>query len=375
MFKKILQLVALMMTVLHLWGQPMRAEKDTLKEKTAFKKTVTISGLLQPRYTVSLTPGVDVKGMHFDSASKAVTNSFSVRRARVMVAAKINDHFEALILSNLSEFANNPVTGKVLENAYVRYTRNEHFKIMAGQFRPFIGLEDYTPVDFISSLDFTNGYYEFGRNGWQSFQIGTAVYGEIKKGLRYYAGIHNGNGRNQNTDNDNRKHIYGRVEADLAKGITIGANAGSGGYRKVRGDMLGADIKTVFQLGQRFELRVNAEYKEGTNFVYYDSLKIKPDVHDVRIRNFYVAPVVKYGLNQFGVKSIEVSSRYEYLAQSTGFRLNPCQTLIPMLGFEFEDKYSACLQLGAELTGFRNNLHGTTAYSRNMMVAQLQLRF
>lgn len=374
MNKSILLLAILLVLSFLTSAQEKQPNKDSIKNKVVSGKTITISGVLQPRYTVSLTPGVDVNGTHFDSAAKAINNNFSLRRVRFQVKAQLNEHFEAGILVNFAEFAGNP-TGKVLENAFVKYNMNRHFHLMAGQFRPFIGIEDVIPADLIRSVDFTNGYYSFGKNGWQSFQAGVAVFGDISKKLRYYAGVHNGNSRNQATDNDNRKHVYGRLEADIAKNITLGANAGYGSFKNTKGDMYGADVKSSFKLGNNWHFDLDMAYKNGTNFSYFDTLKVKPALKDIRISNFYAIPIIRHDFNLSGLKSIEFSNRYEYLTESNHYNPNPRQTFTPMLGFEFVEKYSAFFQIGAVIDAYKNNIPKTTTYSHNTMVAQLQLRF
>lgn len=356
-------------------AQSAAPKEDSIKNYSDFKRALSFSGLFQPRYTMSLTPNVDVNGNHFTVANKAVNNSFSLRRARFQVRAQVNDHFDASLLVNFAEFNNSNVSGKVLENAYVRYTLNDHFHLMAGQFRPFIGIEDYIPVEFISSLDFSNGYYTFGRNGWQSFQVGMAVYGDIKKGFRYYAGANNGNGRNQVADNDNGKHVYARFEADMGKAITVGANAGVGTDHDARGNMMGADLRTEFNLTDRFKLSFKTVYKEGTNFALYDTLKVKPSITDIRIHNFYAIPVLRYELRLPRLRSIELSNRYEYLVESNHYNFNPRHTFTPMLGLEFADKYFACFQLGAIIDQYKHNIPQSSVYSHNTVVAQIQVKF
>ena len=87
-----------------------------------------------------------------------MSNSFNLRRARFIVKSKINDRFDLGIMLNFSEFNSSNVSGKVLEQAFVRYAHNKHLKIQLGQFRPYFGIEDEIPADFIKSVDFSNGY-------------------------------------------------------------------------------------------------------------------------------------------------------------------------------------------------------------------------
>ncbi|WP_315815177.1 porin [Paraflavitalea speifideaquila] len=191
---------------------------DTVTNFSAFQRSLSFSGVLQTRYMASLNNNVDVNGKHFDpnttTTPKPVRNTFLVKRARFMIRANINDHFSANILVNFADFNGSP-SNKVLENAYIKYSLNKYFNVQVGQFRPFFGIEDALPVDIIRTLDFSNQYYAFGRNGWQSFQVGLSVFGNIDQqgNLRYFAGLYNGNNRNQATDDDDTKNAYARLEA------------------------------------------------------------------------------------------------------------------------------------------------------------------
>ncbi len=58
------------------------------------------------------------------------------------------------MMLNFAEFNSSNLTGKVLEQAFVRYSHNKHLKIQLGQFRPYFGIEDEIPSEFIKSVDF-----------------------------------------------------------------------------------------------------------------------------------------------------------------------------------------------------------------------------
>jgi hypothetical protein len=95
-----------------------RDPKDTVRNFSTFKRSLAISGLLQMRYVASMTDSVDIYGKNF--TGEGITNSFQLKRVRVMVKTNINDHFDANILMNLAEFSGT-VQNKVLENAFIRY--------------------------------------------------------------------------------------------------------------------------------------------------------------------------------------------------------------------------------------------------------------
>ena len=127
-----------------------------------------------------MTDSVDVGGNA--CLDKGVSNSFSLKRVRVMLRTDINNHLDANIMVNLADFSGNP-QAKVLENAFIRYRFNSAFNVQMGQFRPFFGAEDIYPADIIKSLDYSNQYYLFSASGWQGFQLGITLYGELHPGM------------------------------------------------------------------------------------------------------------------------------------------------------------------------------------------------
>lgn len=353
---------------------------DTITNFSAFQRSLSFAGVLQTRYVASLTKDVDVNGKHFDpSATKGVTNTFLVKRARFMVKANINDHFSANILVNFADFNSDP-TNKVLENAYIKYSLNKHFNIMAGQFRPFFGIEDALAVDIIRTLDFSNQYYAFGKNGWQSFQIGLSVLGDVTNNgkLRYFAGAYNGNNRTQPSDDNNTKNFYGRLEADIiAKDFTIAVNGGTGSLgASATGNAWGADATAKIDLSAKWHILLMAEYKSGTNFIAYNSstLTPKPGIGQFRMQGFYVFPTLRYEYKRPRVRAIEFSSRYEYFDENYKLNSNVRQTLTPNISLIFADNFYAALQVGVSIDLYRKDIPLTTAYTNKLAYAQLQIR-
>lgn len=355
----------------------------TIMNYSAFKRSVAINGLMQTRYVYSLTDNVNINGVHFDEDNTSIshnTNSFLMRRVRVNTRATINDHFDASVLINLAEFSGN-TTNRVLENAFIRYHKSKSFNIMAGQFRPFFGPEDMLPADIIKSLDYSNQYNLFSNSGWQSFQIGVAVYGDLntdgKLPFHYYAGAYNGNNRNQPLDNDDRKNYYGRLEADLAKNVRIGINAAQGSWTDQKGHAWGGDISAIMPLAKCFKFELISEYKEGTNFAEFAAAPAaeKRAVGDYYNRGFYVFPNFRYECNMPRLRSIEFSSRYEYLQENYKVNDNLRQTVTPMVSFEFADDYYARIEVGCMIDMFKHDIANTAQYSHNTGVVQLQVRF
>lgn len=355
-------------------------KKDTISNYSKILRNTSFSGLLQTRYLVSITDNVDVTGTNVTDNDKLVSNSFNVRRARFLIKSKINDRFDLGMMLNFSEFNNSSLTGKVLEQAFVRYAHNNHIKIQLGQFRPYFGIEDEIPSEFIKSVDFSNGYYLLGKNGWQSFQTGITFYGDInnaKYPFKYYIGATNGNSRGQDNDNDKSKHAYLRLEKDFKNNLKLGINGGIGSFTNKTGDVIGADLEKVFTINKKWSLEVISEYKEGTNFSEFASTKLspKPEMKDFRFRNFYLNPIIRYNLNTPRLRSIELSSRYEYLNPNYQLDGNVRKTITPMLNLEFADQYFACLQIGAMIDDYQKNVPLTSEYDHTTLFAQVQVRF
>jgi len=353
---------------------------DTLKNYSAYKRKLTFAGVLQTRYVRSLDKDVDINGRNFDPATtKAISNTFLVKRARVMVKGDINDHFSANILANLAEFNSDP-TNKVLENAYIKYSLNEYFHIQAGQFRPFFGIEDAVAVDIIRTLDFSNQYYAFGKNGWQSFQTGISVLGNVIAGgkVRYFAGAYNGNNKNQSSDDNNTKNLYGRLEADFLKDFTIGINVGSGSMASSSiGQAYGADATAKIPLSKKFDLLLMAEFKTGANFLAYNADKqlSRPDMSEYQMQGFYFFPTLRYNHESRRLRAVEFSCRYEYFDENYKLASNPRQTLIPNVSLIFADDFYAAVQFGVAIDRFKNQVPLSATYNHSLGYVQLQIRF
>jgi hypothetical protein len=352
---------------------------DTITNFSAYKRSVTLSGLLQTRYVASMNKDVDVNGLNFNpDSTKGITNTFLVKRVRVMLKANVNDHWSANILVNFAEFNQSP-QGKVLENAYIKYSLSKYFNVVAGQFRPYFGIEDALSVDIIRTLDFSNQYYAFGRNGWQSFQVGLSVLGAVTSDerLRYFAGVYNGNGRNTATDNNNTKNFYGRLEGDPLKNVTVAFNAATGntGGQGI-GNAWGGDATAKIPIAHKWFLLLMGEYKSGTNFQALDTNTVVHDasVSQFRMHGFYFFPTFRYEYKSPRVRAIEFSCRYEYFDENYKVAANFHQTLIPNVSFIFADNFYAALQVGVSIDWYKHDIPLSTFYDHNLAYAQLQIR-
>ena len=356
-------------------------DKDTITNYSSYKRSIGFAGLLQARYVASLTKNVNVNGKNFnDAADNRITNNFNLKRVRLQVKGTVNDHFSANLMVNFAEFSSNPAN-KVLENAYVRYSLNKHFNIQAGQFRPFFGIEDSMPVDIIRSLDYSNQYYAFGASGWQSFQLGVTILGDITKPgqipVRYYVGVYNGNNRNQANDNDNAKNYYARIESNLAKKLVLGVNAAHGSLGKGSGNAFGADVVATEKLNSSWQLSLGGEYKNGTNLALFNTLTTTnpPRLSDVRMQGFYIFPIIRYTYNRPRLRAVEFSSRYEYFVENYKLDRNPRQTIIPHISMIFADDFYAAIQAGVSIDLYKRDIPLSTTYSSKLAYVQLQVRY
>jgi hypothetical protein len=355
-------------------------DRDTITNYSKYKRSIGFAGLVQTRFLASFSDHVDINGKNFnETAVSKNTNAFQLKRVRLQVKGNVNDHFAANIMFNFAEFNANP-TNKILENAYIKYTLNKHFNIQAGQFRPFFGIEDALPVDVIRTFDYSNQYYAFGASGWQSFQIGLTLFGDVtakaKIPVRYYLGVYNGNNRNESTDNDNAKNFYGRLEAELTKKLIFGINAAVGSMGKGQGDAWGADLVTTQKLGDKWQFSLSGEYKNGTNLALFNTYTTQaPALDNVRMQGFYVFPILRYNANLPRLRGIEFSSRYEHLDVNYKLDKNVRQNIVPNISLVFADDFYAAIQTGVTINLYDRNLPLTNTYNSHLYYLQLQVRF
>ncbi|NAW51125.1 porin [Elizabethkingia argentiflava] len=340
-----------------------------------------IKGLFQARYMVQTRQDVDVNGMHHSDHTGA-SNNFMIKYMRVQMRTQISKRTEVVALANFADFKNDP-KGKVLENAFLKYTFNPKIAVTVGQFRPWFGIEETYPVDVIKSLDWSNQYTEFGKLGWTSFQIGASVGGKLQLGklpFQYAVSLVNGNGKNQLSDNESGKHYSTRLLLGLAPKyhLNLGLNAGVGEVFSRKIYALGADISGEVQLNPRWSVDMQLEAKQATNHVLYYSLAESlrtNNLDDYLIRGIYFLPHLRYNIHYHNLSALELSCRYEYL--DTNFRLNsnPRYTITPMFGLEFLKNYGGRIQFGMQLDRYKKQLENTTQYNNNLFIVQVQSSF
>lgn len=339
-----------------------------------------LKGLLQARYLESFGDNVDVLGMHH-STGDVTQSSFDIKRMRVGLNTKLSEATEVVILVNLADFKSD-TKGKVLENAYGKYTFNKYIALTGGQFRPAFGIEELVPVDIIKSFDFSNQYYEFGKNGWTSFQIGASATGSFDVGkipVSYAVSVLNGNGKNVEMDKDNGKQYSTRWVFGLSKEhkINLGLNGGFGKVFKEDVFAIGADITSDFKLTDKFTFDLQIEYKQGTNHNLYFSLPADQRVGEVsnyQMRGVYFLPNLRYIVNYKKLTALELSCRYETFDPSYKINSNVRQTYTPMISLEFGKAYTGRIEMGFEIDRFDRSIPDTSSYNDELFLIQLQLR-
>lgn len=337
-------------------------------------------GLFQARFLAAMSDNVDILGAHH-STGEVTQTSFDIKRMRVGVNSKLSEAAEVVILVNLADFKSD-TKGKVLENAYAKYTFNKYIALLGGQFRPAFGIEELVPVDIIKSFDFSNQYYEFGKNGWTSFQIGASATGAFDLGkipVNYSFSILNGNGKNQEKDSDNGKLYSTRWVFTLSKAhkINLGLNGGIGAVQTQDVFAVGADFTADFRLTDKLNFDFQVEFKQGTNHNLYFSLPVTSrtiNVADYQMRGIYFLPNLRYLIDYKRLTSLEVSCRYERFDPSYKLNSNLRQTYTPMVSLEFGKAYTGRIELGFEIDRFDKSIPDTTTYNDNLFLIQFQCR-
>ncbi len=351
-------------------------KKDTISNYSFYKKGFKMGALFVAEYKSSLTHNVDMNGLHNSEGVDSYDGTF-LRYVRVSGKYQLNDKISATVLVNLADFKNDPQT-RVLENAFIRYEYNSYINIQVGQFRPYFGLEDLYPYEFNKSYVWSNNYDEFGKNGWQSFQLGVALTGSLsKKGipLNYYISAVNGNGKNKTGDNDKSKDVTARIDYKFFKKLKIGVNGGFTNYKNQKANAYGIDAEFISPITDKWNFAMDAEYKNGTNFNQFNASTIEnKSLDDFRMAGFYFTPRLTYNLNKPRIRGIEVSARYEYFEKLKTLN-NPRETITPMMSILLADNYAARLSVGFVFDRYKNTYENTSMYNTNYLFSQFQFKF
>ena len=357
---------------------PSAAKDTTAKKSERPEKKIQLAGMMIVRYAWSPNKHIDVNGLHHTAEDGYSTDAFAVRRVRLSAKAPLGPRAEASLLLNATDFTGNP-QNKVLENAFLKYRFSDYLNLQVGQFRPFFGREDLYPEEQLETLEWSNGYYAFGANGWQSFQQGATLFGKVSLGkipLSYYIGVFNGNGRNVAMDNNRGKLFPLRLEAALHPHTKLGLNGGLGKEGGSRTWALAADIDQRVPLGERWALHLQAEYKTGFNSsLYFSDTAHAKITRDYRISGVYVLPSFSYAIHKGSVQSAGLSMRWETLDASNCSDNNRRNTCSPMLCLQLCDPCPLRIELGALINDFAYKVPNTTSYSGTRYVCQVKAAF
>ncbi|MFC6861239.1 porin [Zunongwangia atlantica] len=368
---------------------PLSAQtaKDSSK-LSDFQKRMELKALVVGRYAASFDENIDFEGNHFskdlENDQEIVNNSFQMEYVRFATSFYINDRISTSILLNLANFNNESVSRKVLENAFVQYKANPYFTIRLGQFRPYFGLEDLHPFQLNNSYRWSNQYFLFGQNAWQSFQIGAAVYGELSKKnipLKYYFTVYNGNNRNQSQDNDNNKNYSLRFEVLPLDILQIGINGAITNKHHQNANAYGADLKITYPISKTWEIDAHMEYKRGTNFTAYnEALATGILTNNLKLNDFYMEGIynllrAKKYLNLPYLKALEFSIRQEYLDTNSQVNGDILRSHIPMISLVLAGDYDAKLSLVGVFYDYQTNIENTSQYDSTRALIQFQVAF
>ncbi|QGK77060.1 porin [Flavobacterium sp. SLB02] len=359
-------------------GQTTDSNAQTEVKYPQFK----VQGLFQGRYLSGFSHGIDATTGLQHTNGDAVEDTFDIKRMRLGLTTKLGEGFDIVILANFADFKSDP-KGKVLENAFARYTFSKNIGVMAGQFRPAFGIEELNPADILRSFDYSNQYTEFGNNGWASFQIGASVFGSFNLGklpVSYAFSAVNGNGRNQVSDKDDGKQYSSRFAFELDKkhNINFGINGGIGEVFNHKVFAVALDLTADFKLSDKLILQTQLEAKQGINHYLYYSLAADSrttNINDYEMRGAYFLPNLRYEIKYQKLTAIEFSCRYEYFDRSFKINSNARQTYTPMAGLEFGKGYTGRIEMGMQFDNYKHNIANSTAYDNNLFIIQFQGRF
>ncbi|MDT0690984.1 porin [Salegentibacter sp. F188] len=364
-----------------IYGKECLAQGRVIEDTTpVVQKSFRLNALIVGRYSASLNENIDVTGKHFYSQEEGiVSNSFEMQYVRLSTTFGITDRITSSILLNLADFKHPNVSEKVLENAFINYSYNPYLNLRFGQFRPFFGLEDLHPFQLNNSYAWSNQYSLFGRNGWQSFQLGAAFFGSlapVEVPLYYYFTVYNGNNKNQLMDSDSSKNYTLRIEYYPFSVLKLGINGGTANYNKQRGYAFGLDAQLRYSVSNRLDFDMNVEYKKGTNFLAYrSSLEEHPDLNMYKMEGIYSLYQLRYYINKPRIRALELSFRHEYLNSDTTIPNNDLNSYVPVISMVFANMYDVKLSLVGVINNYQDNIPNSAQYDHSRVLMQLQVAY
>ena len=281
---------------------------------------------------------------------------------------------------NLADFKYENLTNRILENAFINYAGNDYFNLRLGQFRPYFGLEDSYPFQLNNSYKWSNQYSLFGKNTWQSFQIGAAVYGNLlpqKIPVYYYFTAYNGRIKNNFHNKPNTENYALRFEYFPLPYLQLGINGAVANYENRYANAYGIDAKLSYFFNKNWKLDMHTEYKNGTNFLEFEKAnqEVNEPLKNYRSQGMYVLFHLKYGVNNSWLQALEFSFREEYLDENIQKSGRILREHIPMLSLVYVGDYSSKLSLVGVISDYQTNIPGSRQYDGSKILIQYQIAY
>ena len=331
-------------------------------------KKIRVNTLIMGGDGASTTANAKTNGKNHEDGVPS-TDGFYLRYVRFQAKINLKKNSSAQLLVNLADFKDNPPT-KALEIATVKYKFNTYANFQIGQFRPYFGLEDRYSVDIHKSYIWSNQHSLFGKNHWQSFQLGAAFFGSLedkKISLKYFYTFSNANGKNQKGDSDN----YKTHSVRLVKANSLSTNVAFEGVKGETTNVYGADFNIEKKLN-----RLDGEYQQGSNIVAFDtSTNTAKRADGFRMQGVYVTPRIRrYTGNQIFFDAVEFSCRYEYLEElmENG---NLSRTYTPMISIIMGETYQSKISLVGNFNTYNTQIPNSTQWENNQFLLQYQFSY
>ena len=200
---------------------------------------LTLGGFVQMQYE-----GGDVFAFEGRFGSAAIDDRFRLRRARISLTGDFAEQFDFKVEGEFEQsdvgLTIRDASGKTLgsnstrtefgaTDIFINWHRFPEFQIKAGQYKAPFGLEQITPdtkLFFAERAEVTSALTPERQVGVEIWgKPFTNIWPERKDFVTYWAGIFNGNGRN-NSINDNDQYMYaGRLELQPWNGKLAGQEA------------------------------------------------------------------------------------------------------------------------------------------------------
>lgn len=187
-----------------MWAKFMKSPKLGYKKGFYFETpdksfTMMMNGRIQFRYGYT-----DRDNVH-DSDEEQDDSSFRIRRARLKWSGYAYKHFKYKIELALASTGTVDKSKAVeLFDWWASYNKNPAASIQFGQWKVPWNRQRVVSSQHLQMIDRATSQDEFT----QDRQIGAMLHGKLfDKKFEYYAGVFNGNGRNE-SENDNNEHLY-----------------------------------------------------------------------------------------------------------------------------------------------------------------------